>query len=116
VQDRALVHVGASGPASERRPAVIGSRVTVGKAPNPLNGLRRPARADAAPRLTGQGAVLHSCDVHDEAVIGIGSHVLDGATVEKHGMLGAGSILAPGATIKAGEVRPPAEFLCPGMI
>ena len=113
MQDRALVHVGASGPASERRPAVIGSRVTVGKAPNPLNGL---PLADAAPRLTGQGAVLHSCDVHDEAVIGIGSHVLDGATVEKHGMLGAGSILAPGATIKAGEVRPPAGSLPPGMI
>lgn len=46
---------------------------------------------------------MHSCTVHDEAIIGIGAHVLDGATVEKHGMLGAGSILAPGATIKAGE-------------
>lgn len=116
MQDRALVHVGASGPASERRPAVIGSRVTVGKTPNPPNGPRRPAKADAAPPLTGQGAVLHSCDVHDEAVIGIGSHVLDGATVEKHGMLGAGSILAPGATIKAGEVRPSAGSLCPALI
>ena len=41
--------------------------------------------------------------MHDEAIIGIGAHVLDGAIVEKHGMLGAGSILAPGATIKAGE-------------
>jgi len=80
VQDKVLVHVGPSGPASEKLPAVIGSKVTVG-----------------------QGAVLHSCTVHDEAIIGIGAHVLDGATVEKHGMLGAGSILAPGATIKAGE-------------
>ena len=81
VQDRVLVNVGATGPASEKRPAIIGSRVTVG-----------------------QGSVLHACTVHDEAVIGIGAHVLDGATVEKHGILSAGSILAPGATIKSGEL------------
>ena len=81
IGDRALVHVGPTGTASEKRPAIIGSRVTVG-----------------------QGAVLHACTVHDEAVVGIGAHVLDGATVEKHGVLSAGSILAPGSTIKAGEL------------
>ena len=30
VQDKVLVHVGPSGPASEKLPAVIGSKVTVG--------------------------------------------------------------------------------------
>jgi carbonic anhydrase/acetyltransferase-like protein (isoleucine patch superfamily) len=82
LHDRVLVHVGATGPASKKRPAVIGSRVNVG-----------------------QGSILHACTIHDEANVGAGAHVLDGATIERHGMLDAGAVLAPGATIKAGEVR-----------
>ena len=31
VQDKVLVHVGPSGPASEKLPAVIGSKVTIGE-------------------------------------------------------------------------------------
>jgi carbonic anhydrase/acetyltransferase-like protein (isoleucine patch superfamily) len=90
LHDRVLVSVGATGPASEKRPAVIGSRVSVG-----------------------QGAILHACTIHDEASVGAGAHVLDGATIEKHGALEAGAVLAPGATIKSGEVRRPLSAPAP---
>ena len=50
--DRVLVHVGATGPASEKRPAIIGSRVNVGP-----------------------GSILHACTIHDEAIVGPGAHV-----------------------------------------
>eukprot|EP01052_Picozoa_sp_SAG31_P004214 SAG31_NODE_173_length_21354_cov_16.826112_7_plen_128_part_00 len=82
--DRVLVSPSATGPTSSKRPAVIGSRVNIGP-----------------------GSILHACTIGDEAIVGAGATVLDGATIEKHGMLDAGSVLAPGATVKSGEVCQP---------
>jgi gamma-carbonic anhydrase len=77
VQDRAVLHV--SKPASG--PTVIGASVSVG-----------------------QGAVIHSATVSDEAMVGMGAVVLEGASVGKHALVAAGSVVAPGTSVGTGEL------------
>jgi len=49
----------------------------------------------------GHSVILHSCTVHKNALIGMGSIILDGAEIGEGAMIGAGS-LVPG-----GKVIPP---------
>lgn len=49
----------------------------------------------------GHGAILHACTVHDNALIGMGSIILDGA------IIGEGAIIAAGSVVKVGTVVPP---------
>ena len=44
----------------------------------------------------GHGAIVHGCTVHDGALIGMGSRVLDGAVVGESAMVGAGALVPPG--------------------
>ncbi|WP_156254394.1 gamma carbonic anhydrase family protein [Sandarakinorhabdus oryzae] len=63
--------------------------------------------------LIGHGCIIHGCRLESRAFIGMGSVVLDGATVEGDAMLAAGALLTPGKTVKTGELWAgrPAKFL-----
>ena len=50
----------------------------------------------------GHAAVLHACTIGDRCLIGMGSIVLDGATLEADVMLGAGSLVSPGKRLESG--------------
>ncbi|SDJ63619.1 gamma carbonic anhydrase [Salimicrobium halophilum] len=52
----------------------------------------------------GHQVTLHSATIKKNALIGMGSLVLDGATVEEGAFLGAGSLVPPGKTIPAGTL------------
>lgn len=90
IQDNSLVHVAKSNLAGKVLPTIIGDNVTVG-----------------------HSAVLHGCNVEDEAFVGMGATLLDGVVVEKHGMVAAGSLVRQNTRIPAGEVWAgnPAKFL-----
>ncbi|MBN2265350.1 MAG: gamma carbonic anhydrase family protein [Candidatus Aminicenantes bacterium] len=72
IQDGTIVHV------DENSPCRIGAHVTVG-----------------------HGAVLHACEIEDEALIAMGATVLSGARI------GRGSIVAAGAVVPEGMLVPP---------
>ena len=52
----------------------------------------------------GPGCTLHSCTVEDEAVVGAGSVLLEGAMVEKQAQLVAGSVVEAGRRIPSGQL------------
>ena len=68
VQDNCTIHV-----THHDWPTVIGAHVTIG-----------------------HGAIVHGCTVHDGALIGIGSRVLDGAVIGESALVGAGALVPPG--------------------
>jgi carbonic anhydrase/acetyltransferase-like protein (isoleucine patch superfamily) len=91
VQDGAIVHVTHDGPFSPGGfPTLIGEDVTVG-----------------------HGAVIHACTIEDCCLIGMGSTVLDGATIKKYGFVGAGSVIPPGKVVGERELwlGNPAKFM-----
>ena len=72
VQDNAVIHV------NHEKSTVIGKRVTIG-----------------------HGAIIHGAVVEDDALIGMGSVLLDGSVVESGAMVGAGTLVPPGKTVPA---------------
>jgi carbonic anhydrase/acetyltransferase-like protein (isoleucine patch superfamily) len=80
IQDNSVIHV-----EQELHSCTIGNRVTVG-----------------------HRAVLHGCEVEDEALIGIGAIVLNGAKI------GRGAIVAAGALVTEG-MQVPANMLAMGV-
>lgn len=54
--------------------------------------------------VVGHKAVLHSCQIEDDVLIGMGSIVLDGAVVKKGAIVAAGSLVPPGKVVEAGTV------------
>ena len=52
----------------------------------------------------GHLALLHACNIHDKAFVGMGSIVLDQCTIETQSMLAGGAMLTPGKTVKTGEL------------
>lgn len=80
IQDGSIVHVTHDSEYNPGGlPAVIGDDVTVG-----------------------HRAVLHACTIGSRCLIGMGALVLDGAVLEDEVMLGAGSLVAPGKTLEGG--------------
>lgn len=77
IQDVCVCHVTTGGP-----DLIIGQRVTVGHA-----------------------AVLHSCTIEDDCLIGMGSVILDGA------LIGEGSIVAAGSIVLEGVRIPPRSLI-----
>lgn len=69
IQDNAVLHI------SDGIPCTVGSLVTVG-----------------------HNAILHSCTVEDNCVIGMGAIVLDGAVIGRDSIVGAGALVTGGKT------------------
>ena len=61
----------------------------------------------------GHQVTLHACTVKDQALIGIGSIVLDGAVIGEAALLGAGSLVTHGQRLKSGSLYfgRPAKFV-----
>lgn len=70
VQDNATLHV------DTEHPLQIGDGVTVG-----------------------HNAILHGCEIGNNALIGMGAIVLDGAKVGEQSLIGAGALIPPGKEI-----------------
>lgn len=75
VQDNCVVHV------SEEHQVIIGDCVTIG-----------------------HNAVLHSCKVENNCMIGIGSIILDGAVIMEGSIVGAGSVVPPGMIVPSNSL------------
>jgi carbonic anhydrase/acetyltransferase-like protein (isoleucine patch superfamily) len=52
----------------------------------------------------GHGAILHSCDIGDNTLIGMGAIVLDAAKIGENCIIGAGTVIPGGKTIPPGSV------------
>ncbi|MEQ8505882.1 MAG: gamma carbonic anhydrase family protein [Rhodospirillales bacterium] len=85
IQDGTIVHVDSKG-----YPTILGDRVTVGHM-----------------------AMLHACEIHDDAMIGMQATVMDGAVVGAGSLIAAGALVTPEKKIGPGEVWSgrPAKFL-----
>lgn len=54
--------------------------------------------------LIGHLAMIHGCQIHDRAFIGMKATILDGAVVESDAMVAAGAIVTPNKVVKSGEL------------
>ncbi|GMR16697.1 MAG: gamma carbonic anhydrase family protein [Gammaproteobacteria bacterium] len=80
IQDNSVLHVTHDGPYNPGGfDLIIGNNVTVG-----------------------HRVILHGCHVGDSCLIGMGSTVMDGATIESHTLIGAGSLVTPGKYLESG--------------
>ena len=52
----------------------------------------------------GHNAILHSCTVGNDSLIGMGSIVLDGAQIGKECLIGAGAVVTPHTVIPDGSL------------
>lgn len=52
----------------------------------------------------GHGAILHSCEIGDNTLIGMGAIVLDHAKIGKNCLIGAGTLVTPGTVIPDGSL------------
>lgn len=52
----------------------------------------------------GHGAILHSCTIGDNSLIGMGAIVLDGAKIGKNCIIGAGALVTGGTEIPDGSL------------
>jgi carbonic anhydrase/acetyltransferase-like protein (isoleucine patch superfamily) len=86
IQDNSVLHQ------SPNRPLIIEDDVTVG-----------------------HQCILHSCHIEKNALIGMGTIILDGAKIEEGVYIGAGSLVPPGKIIPAGMLAfgRPAKIMRP---
>lgn len=75
LQDLTVVHV------DEDRPCLIGDRVGVG-----------------------HRAVVHGCEIRDDALVGMGAVVLSGAVVGRGSFVAAGAVVTEGMEVPAGSL------------
>jgi gamma-carbonic anhydrase len=63
--------------------------------------------------LIGHMAMLHGCTIKRNALVGLGSIVMDGCVIEEDAMLAAGAMLTPGKVIASGQMwgGRPAKFM-----
>lgn len=52
----------------------------------------------------GHSAVIHACTIKDEALIGMGAIVLDGAVIGERSIVGAGALVTGGTEIPPGSL------------
>lgn len=75
LQDCAVIHV------NWDLPTVIGRGVTIG-----------------------HNATVHACTIGDNALIGMGATVLDGAEIGENSIVGAGAVVSPGTHVPPGSL------------
>lgn len=63
--------------------------------------------------LIGHMAMLHGCTIRKNALVGLGSIVMDGCVLEENSMLAAGGMLTPGKRIESHQMwgGRPARFM-----
>ncbi len=63
--------------------------------------------------LVGHMAMLHGCTVRKNALVGLGSIVMDGCVLEENAMLAAGAMLTPGKSVASWQMwgGRPAKFM-----
>ena len=71
VQDNSVIHTNLN------LPTIIGKNVTIG-----------------------HNAIIHAATVEDDALIGMGSIILDGAIIKKGALVGAGCVVPPGKVVE----------------
>jgi gamma-carbonic anhydrase len=54
--------------------------------------------------LIGHLAMIHGCQIHDRAFVGMKATILDGAIVESDAMVAAGAVVTPNKIVKSGEL------------
>lgn len=52
----------------------------------------------------GHACIIHGCQLHDNAFVGMGATVMNGAVIESGGVLAAGGLLTSGKRVAAGEL------------
>lgn len=52
----------------------------------------------------GHGCILHACTVYDRVLIGMGSVIMNNATIESNSIIAAGSLVTEGKVVKSEEV------------
>ena len=94
------------------------NRIVIGRYTNIQDLSLLHVESDRACRIgdyvtAGHQVTLHACTVKDQALIGIGSIVLDGAVIGEGAILGAGSLVTQGQKLKAGTLYfgRPARFV-----
>ena len=93
IQDGTIIHVSSYGFSATGRngsPTEIGDNVTIG-----------------------HNATIHACRIGDNALIGMGSIILDNAVINKIAFIAAGAVVTPGSEVKKNELWAgnPAKFL-----
>ena len=93
IQDGTIIHVSSYGFSATGRngsPTEIGNNVTIG-----------------------HNATIHACKIDDNALIGMGSIVLDNAIINHMAFIAAGAVITPGSVVKENELWAgnPAKFL-----
>ena len=85
IQDGTVIHT-----SRFNGPCTIGDRVTIGHI-----------------------CLLHACNLHNDAFIGMGSTVMDNVVVESFGFVAANSLVTPGKIVKSYELwaGSPAKFV-----
>lgn len=84
--------------------------ITVGERTNIQDGTVVHVTRETGPTRIGSGitighkALLHACTLEDDCFVGMGSIVLDHATVKSGGMLAAGAMLTSNKVLPAGEL------------
>ncbi len=63
--------------------------------------------------LIGHMAMLHGCTIRSNALVGLGSIVMDGCVIEENAMLAAGAMLTPGKRVESFQMwgGRPARFM-----
>ena len=75
IQDNAVLHL------AEDCPCLVGNYVTIG-----------------------HSAIVHACTVGDQALIGMGATILDGAVIGEQSLIGANALVAMGTQIPPGSL------------
>ena len=93
IQDGSIIHVSSNGFSANGKkgfPTIIGDFVTIG-----------------------HNATIHACKIDDNALIGMGSIILDNTIINEMAFIAAGAVVTPGTEVKKNELWAgnPAKFL-----